>query len=64
MRRTLEVTPAEAAALLMEQVAAFETAGLSREAAVLAAALTVRPEPQRIVVLSVRPADTDASCSG
>ena len=46
------LTPSEAVALVARQVRQFEAAGLTHEAAVLAAALTLRLEPHKVSVLA------------
>lgn len=50
------LTPAEAVALVRRQVEQFEAAGMTHDAAVLAAAVTLRIEPHKVSVVA-RPDD-------
>ncbi len=46
------LTPAEAVALVRRQVEQFEEAGMERDAAVLAAAVTLRIEPHKAAIVA------------
>lgn len=46
------LTPAEAVALVRRQIEQFEEAGMERDAAVLAAAVTLRIEPHKVAIVA------------